>query len=906
VTTARVAHPREAGAPVAWHALELAEVAARLETDPVSGLAEEEAARRRAHYGPNAFRSEPPLRWHRVLGRQFANPLVVILAAGAALSAAVGAVVDAAVILAILALNALLGFVQEWRAERALAALRQMLAPEASVLRGGHLRRLDARDVVPGDLVQLAAGDRVPADLRLSLVYELRADESALTGESSPVGKHALADAPQTPLAERRGCAFTGTSVTSGRGAGIVVATGADTELGRIAGLARSVGDEPTVLQRQLAVLGGQLARFAFLVAGLTALGGWLVGRAPLEMVLTGVALAVAVVPEGLPAVVTISLALGVRAMARRRALVRRLQAAETLGSATVICTDKTGTLTQNQMTLRRVWLAGGEVQVEGGGYAPEGGFRVGPERIEPASRPDLVALLETGLACSHATVSCEGDVWRAVGEPTEAALVTAARKAGLTLRPREVVHEFLFDSTRKRMTHVVADSGARVAHLKGAPEIVLARCVAVRDAQGERPLGEDERAAAMRAWQEFAEHGLRTLALARRRLPDDVALEADAVERDLVLLGIVGILDPPRPEVPGAVALARAAGIRVVMVTGDAAPTALSIARQIGLPVGRCIEGNQFDALDDDALAAAVAEGATFARTTPEHKLRLVEVLQARGEVVAMTGDGVNDAPALKRADIGVAMGVRGTEVARASSDMVLTDDNFASIVHAVEEGRRQVDNLGKFVRYLLCSNLGEATAIVANVLLGGPLFLFPVQILWINLVTDGVTAVALALEPVEAGTMRRPPRPAREPLVDRRGWLWIVGLGGWIGLATLVLFQLHLGDADGEVRARTLAFTGLIVMEKFAVLGFRALHAPLGVIGWASNPWLLAAIGSMLALQVAAVHTPWLGALLHTTPLAATDWLLLVAIALPAPVVLEVWKRLAWRRRRAAQPSR
>jgi Ca2+-transporting ATPase len=885
---------------IAWHALETSEVAARLGCDPAAGLSEAEAAARHARHGENALRVSAPVRWHHRLFRQLASPLVAILLAAAALSIAVGASTDAAVIAAILAANALLGFAQEWRAERALAALRHMLAPTARVVRAGAVQRVDARELVPGDLVLLEAGDRVPADLRLLEARALRADESALTGESSPVDKQAEAVGADAPLPERHACAFMGTSVTSGRGRGIAVATGLDTELGRIAVLARSVSDDRTPLQRRLGALGAQLGGFAIAIAALTALAGWLLGRDPLAMLMTGAALAVAAVPEGLPAVVTISLALGARAMARRRALVRRLEAAETLGSATVICTDKTGTLTQNAMTVRRIWLAAGEIEVEGGGYAPEGGFRADGARVDPRARPDLVALLETGLACSHATLARGAGGWHAIGDPTEAALVTAAHKAGLRAGARELLHELPFDSARKRMTLVLARESARVAHVKGAPEALLDRCVAIRAGAGERALSAADREAAARAFQGFAKAGLRTLALARRALPDGVALDADALERELVLEGIVGILDPPRLEVPEAVASAHAAGIRVVMVTGDALPTALSIAGQIGLPARRGLTGPALDALDDDALAAAVAEGAVFARVTPEQKLRLVDVLQARGEVVAMTGDGVNDAPALQSADIGVAMGVRGTDVARGAADMVLTDDNFASIVHAVEEGRRQVDNLRKFVRYLLCSNLGEATAIVANVLLGGPLILLPVQILWINLVTDGVTAVALALEPLEKGAMRRPPRPVREPLLDRSGWLLVVGVGGFIGLAALVLFQTALGDPGGEARARTLAFTGLVAMEKLAVLGFRALHAPLHAVGFFSNPWLLVALVSMLALQVAAVQTPWLGGLLHTAPLAPADWLLVAAVSVPALLVIEGVKWRASRRGR------
>jgi len=649
------------------------------------------------------------------------------------------------------------------------------------------------------------------------------------------------------------------------------------TEFGRIARLTRDIETEPTPLQRKLAVLGKQLGIISVAIAGVVALSGWLLGKPLLEMFLTGVSLAVAVVPEGLPAVVTITLALGVRAMVRRRALLRRLQAAEALGAATVVCTDKTGTLTQNEMTVRRIWLPAGAVQVTGTGYDPAGHFEVDGEKLDYQQRPDLLALLETGLICNHAHVEKTATGWHEAGEPTEAALVVAACKAWLSLPgEHQTLTEFSFNSTRKRMTVIERrPDGHRVAFVKGAPEVILERCTQILDGSKERSLLESDRAACIGAYTEMAGHGLRTLALARRTLPESVALDDAAVETDLTLLGIVGIIDPPRPEVPQAVRTARKAGIRVVMITGDAAATALAIAERIGLPAKIAITGHELNSLDNASLDALLSDAVLFARTTPEHKLRIVSLLQKHREIVAMTGDGVNDAPALKKADIGIAMGLRGTDVAKGAADMVLTDDNFASIIGAVEEGRRQYDNIQKFVRYLLSSNTGEVIAIFVNILLGGPLILLPVQILWMNLVTDGMTAVALGLEPAEKGVMQRPPRAAHEPVLDRVGLLMILLLGGYIGGATLWLFHHYLqgGHEQALGLAHTVAFTGIILLEKMNVFNFRSLQAPMTVVGLFSNPWVLGAWAATIGLQICAVYVPFLQEALHTVPLGWAD---------------------------------
>jgi len=884
-----------------WHALSIQEAVSSLYSDAKHGLNQTDALHRLGNHGPNILDTKKPVRWCRILARQFVDVLILILLLAAAVSLVLGEWADAVTILAIVVLNGILGFVQEWKAEQAMAALQQMLSPRCKVLRDGKERRIDAAGLVPGDIVLLETGDRVPADLRLVEALNLKADESTLTGESVSVHKQAEPVAAEAPLAERRSMAWMGSSITNGRARGLVVATGMATEFGRIARLTASVAEETTPLQRKLAQLGRQLGMMAVAIAVFIAAIGWLLGKPLAEMFLTGVSLAVAAVPEGLPAVVTITLALGIRAMVRRRALLRRLQAAEALGAATIICTDKTGTLTQNEMTVQQIWLSAGPVEVSGSGYDPDGLLMAGSSRVDVRQRPDLRALLETGLRCNHARVSQDADGWHAYGEPTEAALIVAAYKAGLSVEDNpDRLSEFSFNSGRKRMTVVERRPEGLFAFAKGAPEIILERCTKILDGERERELTTADRDVFTRACNRMAESGLRTLAFAHRRLADDEAMNEEAVERGLTLLGAAGIIDPPRPEVPDALQLAGSAGIRTLMITGDAAATALAIARQIGIPAERVLTGRELEQLDDNALREALTGRLVFARTTPAHKLRIVTLLHGLGHVVAMTGDGVNDAPALKKADIGIAMGKRGTDVAKGAADMVLTDDNFASIIGAVEEGRRQYDNIRKFVRYLLTSNTGEVVAIFVNILLGGPLILLPVQILWMNLVTDGMTAVALGLEPAGKSVMQRPPRAAHESIVDRSGMIMMLLLGGYIGAGTLWLFHHALGvDRENTVMwAQTMAFTGIIVLEKMNVFNFRAWREPLFVVGFFSNPWVLGAWCFTIGLQICAVYVPFLQDALHTVPLSWQDWALIAAIALPVLGVVELYKWVVWRR--------
>jgi len=890
---------------IPWHAREPEEALRVLAVDPQLGLSANEAKQRLAAHGLNVLEVSKREHWYQLLARQFLDVLIAILMIAAVISLAIGEMGDAITIFAIIVLNGILGFVQEWKAEKALEALARMLAPECKVLRDGRQQTIEARLLVPGDIVILEIGDRVPADLRLLEAVNLKADESTLTGESASVHKDTEPVAADAPLAGRRSMVWMGTSITNGRARGIVANTGMATEFGRIAQLTRSIEAKPTPLQRKLSVLGKQLGIISVGISVMVSITGWLLGKPVLEMFLTGVSLAVAVVPEGLPAVVTITLALGVRAMVRRRALLRRLQAAEALGAATVICTDKTGTLTQNEMTVRRIWLPSGEIEVTGTGYDPAGHFEVDGTRLDYHQRPDLLALLEVGLICNHAHVEKDDNGWHESGEPTEAALVVAAYKAWLSPPSDEkTLTEFSFNSTRKRMTVIERQpDDRRVAFVKGAPEVVLERCTHILDGHDERPLLEADSEAFIAAYSQMAGNGLRTLALARRTLPEDVALDEDAVETGLTLLGVVGIIDPPRPEVTQAVQTAREAGIRVVMITGDAPATALAIAQRIGLPAKKAITGQDINNMDDSRLDTLLAGEVVFARTTPEHKLRIVSLLQKQGEIVGMTGDGVNDAPALKKADIGIAMGLRGTDVAKGAADLVLTDDNFASIIGAVEEGRRQYDNIQKFVRYLLSSNTGEVIAIFVNILLGGPLILLPVQILWMNLVTDGMTAVALGLEPVEKGVMKRPPRAAHEPVLNRSGMLMILILGGYIGAATLWLFHYYLnaGHAQALGIAQTVAFTGIIVLEKMNVFNFRSLHAPMSVIGFFTNRWVIGAWAVTIGLQVCAVYVPFLQQALHTVPLGWGDWGMILVVALPVFLMSELYKWLRWHQQQA-----
>jgi Ca2+-transporting ATPase len=909
------------GAAGAWHASPLADVAARLQTDPDRGLSMAEAERRRMEHGENVLREKPPEAWWWKFIRQFRELVIWILLAAAVIAGAMGDWADTAAIIAIVLVNAIIGFLQEERALRALAALQRMSAPIAKVVRDGEVRPLPAREIVPGDRIEIEAGDSVPADARLLEAFGLRVQEAALTGESEPVEKAPTGPLPQaTPLGDRRSIVHSGTVVAAGRAAAIVVATGMSTELGRIASLLERSPPETTPLQRRLTELGRLLIVICLVVVGvifgLEILRGGSVG----DVLLRAVSLAVAAVPEGLPAVVTVVLAIGLQRMVARNALVRRLPSVETLGSVTVICSDKTGTLTRNEMTVREIVTASDAVTVTGGGYMPRGDFLTsGGVRMEAigtpitkAARPDLHRLLLIGCRCNNASVQPEsGGGWRAVGDPTEAALVVAALKAGIASDdPAEpVVYELPFDSDRKRMSVVVRRAdGGRGLETKGATEAVLPRCVAELRNGAIVPLTEERRRAILAAATAMADRALRVLSLACRDLPADEPLDGspDDRERALVHVGLVGMIDPPRDEARTAVRTCRSAGIRPVMITGDHPATALAIGRELGLVdgAGRAMTGVELDAVSDDALAADVERIAIYARVTAEHKLRVVRAWQRRGQVVAMTGDGVNDAPAVKAADIGIAMGITGTDVTKEASDMVLTDDNFASIVSAVEEGRGIYDNIQKFIHYLLSCNAGEVLLMLVAAVAGWPAPLAAIQILWLNLVTDGLPALALGLEAPEPDIMERPPRPPQEPVITWQRGRVILAHGGLVAAVTLVAFWFTWRGSDDPAaieRAQTTTFCVAAFAQLFFAIGCRSDRRTAFGIGFFRNPPLLAAIAISALLQVAVVTLPMARPVFEVRAELGAGWAFVIALALVPVSVIEVVK---WLRERLLPP--
>ncbi|MCB1530570.1 MAG: HAD-IC family P-type ATPase [Rhodospirillales bacterium] len=875
----------------AWHSLPVKNIEEALETSVREGVSAAEAGVRLKRCGANRLTESESVTWYQVFFRQFMNFLILILFIAAVLSFLLDDVIDSLAILAIIFLNGLLGFAQEWKAETALKNLKKMLTLRCRVIREGHVQDIDAGFLVPGDVVLLESGNSVPADLRLFDAVNLKTDESTLTGESMPVDKDIHPVDESKDISERTCMAWTGTHVVNGRGQGVVVATGMNTEFGRIAGLTGKIQETETRLKRQLGALAKQLAFLAIGVAVAIMIVGWFGGRPVLQMFLAGVSLAVAAVPEGLPAVVTITLALGVRIMARRKALLRNLQAAETLGATSVICTDKTGTLTKNEMTIQTLWLASGEVNISGAGYAPEGIFTREGRRIDPLEDRDLKALLETGGKCNHARIVQQDGGWAAIGSPTEAAFIVAAEKAGLkSVDYSRIFCEFSFNSIRKRMSVVEQCAGQDVVHVKGAPEVLLALSTKVLKDGVAQDMTDEMRVEIEAAYTRFAQNGLRTLALAKRNLESSAQPDEVAAESNLVFLGVAGIIDPPRAEVAEAVEKTRSAGIKVIMITGDSPDTALAVGRQIGLKAEKAVAGSELSRLSDEEAMVLLEEDVIFARTVPEDKFRLVQLLQAQGQLVAMTGDGVNDAPALKQADIGIAMGVRGTDVAKGAADIVLSDDNFSSIVQAIEEGRRQYANIKKFVQYLTSSNIGETLAIFLNILMGGPLILLPVQILWINLVTDSVTALSLSVEKAEGNLMREPPRPFNQDILDKRAIARLGLFGSYIGIASLILYEVYA--TQSYILANTVVFTGIVMMANIHTLNFRSLRSTMPTIGWFSNPWMLLAIAAMIALQISAVYVPFMREVLGTVPLGVEHWVVIILVAVPLFAVTEICK--------------
>ncbi|RAI01489.1 carbonate dehydratase [Acuticoccus sediminis] len=880
-----------------WHAVPVEEALQALATGD-DGLDGQEASRRLAGHGRNRLPVAKPRGAFRRFLAQFDNLLIYVLLASAAITLALGHGTDAAVIAAVVLLNAAIGFVQEGRAERALSAIRGMLAPHASVMRGGHRLTVEAETLVPGDLVLLDPGDRVPADLRFLRTRNLRIEEAALTGESIPVDKSPAPVGPEAPLGDRSSVAFSGTLVAAGRGAGVVVATGADTEIGRISALVGAVETLRTPLLRQM---DGFARRLTFVVLGLSAaIFAFAVlarGYAAEDAFLVVVGIAVAAIPEGLPAVMTIALAIGVRRMAARNAIVRRLPAVETLGSVAIICTDKTGTLTRNEMTVAAAVTSAATFAVSGEGYDPSGAVQHGEEEIDPAKHPVLGELARAALLCNDAALRRSDAGWVVDGDPMEGALVAFANKVGFdtqTLRPQlPRSDEIPFDAQHRFMATLHHDHavGAFLC-LKGAPEQVLAMSGRQRGPAGDEPLDPV-------AWRERVEAlaalGQRVLAVATKPMPPETRELAFAdAESGLTLLGLLGLIDPPREEAVAAVRDCQAAGIRVKMITGDHAATAVAIARQLGIENPHAVAtGAELDGLDDAALRRAARDTDVFARTAPEHKLRLVEALQADGAVLAMTGDGVNDAPALKRADIGVAMGRKGTEAAKEAAEMVLADDNFASIVAAVREGRTVYDNLKKVIAWTLPTNGGEALTIIGAILIGLTLPITAVQILWINMVTAVALGLTLAFEPSEPGAMHRPPRATDEPLLSGFVIWRIIFVSILFVIGTFGMFFWAESRGLSLEEARTLVVNTIVVMEIFYLFSVRFQHGPSltwsGVLG---TPAVLIGVGLVILLQLAFTYAPPLQALFDTRPVGLSDGVAVVGAGVILLAVLEFEK--------------
>jgi Ca2+-transporting ATPase len=864
-----------------------------------AGLTEEEAQHRLSTFGLNELRKERKITALEVFANQFKSFLVLILIAASAISFALGETTDAIIISSIIVLNAILGFAQEYRAEQAIEALKKLAAPKAKVMREGEEAIIQATQVVPGDIILFEAGDAIAADARLIQAMNLKIDESLLTGESVPSLKVVEPLPKELPLADRENMAYSGTIATYGRGRGVVVATGMETEFGKIAEHIQAAKEEPTPLQLRLRSLGVMLGGLVILLSATLFALEILEGQAILESFLLAVALGVSAVPEGLPAVVTVALAVGVRKMSSRNAIVRRLASVETLGSTTVICSDKTGTLTKDEMTVQRALVNDRFFEITGTGYEPKGEFFEDGNLIDPEKQKGLSLLLKTGCLCNHASLAEKGS-WSVVGDPTEGALLTLAAKSGIwrdqLLKENPLVAEIPFDSVSKRMTTIHELDGKTTAYLKGAPEIVLELSSFVyKDGRAIR-LSKPKKERILTAVKDMAADALRVLALAYREIPSGMKFSSEEIETDMVLVGIVGMIDPPREEVKDAIAQARTAGIKVVMITGDHELTAQAIAQDIGLleKDGRVITGVELDRMSPEELSREAESAAVYARTSPEHKVRILEALKKRGHIVAMTGDGVNDAPAVKGADIGIAMGIKGTDVTREASDMILADDNFATIVKAVEEGRGIYDNIRKFIRLLLSTNLDEILIVASTTLLRLPLPILPIQVLWINVVSDGLPALALSLDPYDKDIMERKPRKPKEGIFH--GMLLFVLAAAIVDFLVEMILLIYWRNTNfvSLRKLRTMIFTSTVLFELFFVFNCRSEKHSVFRSDILQNKALVLAVAVSFLLQLAVIYVPVLQPLFQTVPLDASDWLIILAMSSAGLLILpEVFMR-------------
>ncbi|WP_028476926.1 HAD-IC family P-type ATPase [Nocardia sp. CNY236] len=892
-------------APNTHHELAVDEVVSLLDTDRRRGVTRRDAADRLVHFGPNTLPVAGDVGWLKRTARQFHHPLIYVLLAAGAITAGLHEYVDAVVIFAVVLVNAIVGFVQESKAEAALEGLRSIVRTDATVVRDGRKQSVLSDELIPGDLVLLEAGDKIPADLRLTQSVELQVDESALTGESVPVSKGEVVLPAATPIADRRNILYSGTLAVTGSGAGIVIATGADTELGVIHRLVGAAETLATPLTKKLAGFSKVLTAAILALAAVTFGIGLLRGQDVVDTFTAAIALAVGAIPEGLPAAVTITLAIGVARMARRRAVIRQLPAVETLGSTTVICSDKTGTLTENQMTVRTVWTPGSRFEVTGAGYAPDGAvLDTAGQPLESVSHQALRWSLLAGAGCNNAALTHESGRWEVVGDPTEGAMLVVAAKAGIT--PEHVtrvvprVATIPFDSHRRYMATLhrdtASDGADHIALAKGAVERVLDLCSLQMNSSGAtEPLDRDD---VLRAADDLAGQGLRVLATATCPVSDPSQFEQTILARHLVLTGLQAMLDPPRAAAPAAVAACHTAGVAVKMITGDHAETAKAIATHVGLldtrTEGALLTGKDFAALPAEQVPEAVDRASVFARVSAEQKLRLVEALQARGHVVAMTGDGVNDAPALRQADIGVAMGETGTEVAKDAADMVLTDDDFATIEAAVEEGRGVFDNLVKFITWTLPTNIGEGLVILAAIAAGTSLPILPTQILWINMTTAVALGLMLAFEPKESGIMSRPPRNPDQSLLTRALIVRTLLVSFLLVAGSWWLFEWELGHDANLAEARTAALNLFVVVEAFYLFSCRSLTRSAWWIGLLSNRWIIAGIALQTVGQLAITYLPAMNTVFGTAPIDGATWLRILVIAVVVSLIVGVDKRL------------
>ncbi len=893
-----------------WYQLDADELLQELKSHPERGLSASEADARREQFGANELSEGARVSPIALFLNQFKEFMVLVLLGATLISGLLGEYLDAITIIAIILINGVLGFVQEYRAEKSLSALKQLSAPNARVIRGGSLDVIPASALVPGDVIVLESGDRVPADCRFLQANSLDVEESALTGESVPVAKHAyVLDAPEMPLGDQKNMGFMGTMVTRGTAKAVVVRTGMATEMGKIADLIQNTEAMETPLQHRLEQLGKILIGVALALTVVVVAAGIMHGQPVYGMFLAGVSLAVAAIPEGLPAIVTIALALGVQRMIRRKAIVRKLPSVETLGCASVICSDKTGTLTQNKMTVTHMWMSGKTLDVAGDGYTPAGDIKLKGSPVDVKGDTALRRFLQIGALCNNAvlvqeapadssgkrkTISAEGS-WTIKGDPTEGALVVLAAKAGLTAASLEGLYkriaEFPFDSERKRMSVLVEHQGGRLIMAKGAPDVLLDQCSYILWDGKVTPFTQTLRTKVLEASEAMAGSALRVLGLSFREVKPHEQLEnASQAEAGLVFAGLAGMIDPPRREVRDAIATCRSAGIRTVMITGDHRTTAVAIASQLGmLPKGGLtLTGRELASMPDEELDAKVEQIYVYARVAPEHKLRIVKAFQKKGHVVAMTGDGVNDAPAIKAADIGIAMGITGTDVSKEASSLILSDDNFATIVAAIEEGRGIYENIRKFIRYLLASNVGEIMTMFLAMMMGLPLPLVPIQILWVNLVTDGLPAMALGVDQAEKDLMQQKPRGAKENIFARRlGWK-IISRGITIGVCTLLAFWLTLREGD-LVKAQTVAFCTLVMAQLIHVFDCRSSRSLFHRNPF-QNKWLVLAVLSSLLLMIPAIYMESLQPIFKTTALGVREWTLVLVLATIPSVVFGI----------------